>query len=72
MHPCLSEAIAAGIVIFTHQTCYREDERQLVVVGQGIDIRIHVIVRLPSRLFTMVAVVDDTYTTINMVADGGR
>ena len=26
--------------------------------------------RLPSCLFTMVAIVDDTYTTIDMVADG--
>ena len=72
MHPGLSKAVAAGVVILTHQASHREDERQLVVVGQGIDVGVHVIVGLPTCLLTMVAVVNDTHTAIDMVADGGR
>ena len=70
MHPRFSEAVAAGVIVLTYQTGYREDKRQLVIVRQGIDIGIHIIVRLPARLFTMVAIVDNAHTTINMVTDG--
>ena len=76
IHPSLGEAVAA-VVVLTHKTGHREDKRQLVLVGQGVDVRDGIIdiagaVGAPSRLLTMVGVVDDAHATVDVGRNGGR
>ena len=65
------------MVVFTDEASHRPDERQLVVIGQGVNMAISVInitrgVSAPSRLLSMVGIVDDTHAAVDVGGDGRR
>ena len=70
IHPCFSEAVAA-VVVLTHKTGHREDEGQLVFVGQGIDVRDGIVditgtIGAPCRFLAVVGIVDDAQTAVDV------
>ena len=63
------------MIVFSDQAGNREDERQLVFVGQGVHMRIRIIdvstgISTPSRLLSVIGIVDDTNTTVDIGRDG--
>ena len=70
IHPSLGETVAT-VVVLTDEAGHRDDKGQLVLDGQGIDMRVGIIdiaalVGTPSGLLSVVAIVNDANATIDV------
>lgn len=75
IHPSLSETVTA-VVVLTDEASNRPNERQLVFVGQGVDmaggiINIAAGIGTPSGFLSVVGIVDDAHAAIDIGRDGG-
>ena len=56
------------MVVFAVQASHRDDVWKLIVVGQGVDVGVAVAEHTPAGLVSVVAVVDDAHTAVDVLA----
>ena len=68
-HPSLCKTSLSAV--FAVNTCYRNDERQLVVIGQILDMGVCEIGGYPHVIVPVTAIIDDAHTSIDGIGHLG-